>query len=187
MARKIERCCKIKNNNLSFWVDELMSWCVFELMSLWVDGLMSLWVDGLMSWRICELLGFRGLCNLLVGLFLHVVHDKECLCGVGIATATSPSLFLGALNPDRALGCLSKEWVVCIVSCFSLFACSAFCLCRFRSLIWLGGQAPTIALIVCWLLAAQTMLKSQKRHKWTMRLRAKSKTSGKRRGSWSGI
>ena len=146
---------------------------------------MSWWYFELMGWRIRELLGFRGLCNLLVGLFLHVVHDKECLCG--IATATSPSLFLGALNPDRALGRLSKEWVVCIVSCFSLFACSAFCLCRFRSLIWLGSQAPTIALIVCWLLAAQTMLNSQKRYKWTMRLRAKSKMFGKRSVRWSGI
>lgn len=153
---------------MSWWVDELMIFWVFELTSFWVDELMcfwvdefvSWWVDEFLSWRIRELLGFRGLCNLLVGLFLHVVHDKECLCGVGIATATSPSLFLGALNPDRALGCLSKEWVVCIVSCFSLFACSAFCLCRFRSLIWLGSQAPTIALILFWLLAAYTMLTS---------------------------
>ena len=170
---------------MSWWFFEFLNWRVFEFVSWWVDEFLSLCVDGLMSWRIRELLGFRGLCNLLVGLFLHVVHDKECLCG--IATATSPSLFLGALNPDRALGRLSKEWVVCIVSCFSLFACSAFCLCRFRSLIWLGSQAPTIALIVCWLLAAQTMLNSQKRYKWTMRLRAKSKMFGKRSVSWSGI
>jgi len=41
-------------------------------------------------------------------LFLHVVHDKECLCGVGIATATSPPV-IGTLNPNRALGHLSKS------------------------------------------------------------------------------
>ena len=153
---------------LNWRVFELMSWCVFELMCFWVDEFVSWWVGELViffDWWVCELMGwwvgafvscwvFVVFVIYWVGLFLHVVHDKECLWGVGIATATSPSLFLGALNPDRALGCLSKEWVVCIVSCFSLFACRAFCLCRFRSLIWLGSQAPTIALIVFWLLAA---------------------------------
>jgi hypothetical protein len=74
-----------------------------------------------LSWRIRELLGFRGLCNLLVGLFLHVVHDKVCLCGVGIATATSPSLFLGALNPDRAFGALIER--MSCLHCFLFFLC----------------------------------------------------------------
>ena len=61
---KLERLCKIKDRNLSFWVYELVSWWVGELMSWWVGELMrwwvgeflSFWVFELMSWLVDELM-----------------------------------------------------------------------------------------------------------------------------------
>lgn len=66
-GRKQEPLCKIKDNNLTFWAGELMSWWVWELISLWVDELVSWWtcelmslgVNELVSWWACELMSLR--------------------------------------------------------------------------------------------------------------------------------
>ena len=54
MVRKLERYCKIKDSNLSFWVGEFVSWWVWvgdecinwacEFVSWWVYQLISPWV-----------------------------------------------------------------------------------------------------------------------------------------------
>ena len=51
---KIERFCKIKDKNLSFWVDELMNYWVDCWVSLWVWGL--IWVCKLVIGWFCELM-----------------------------------------------------------------------------------------------------------------------------------
>ena len=67
--RKLERYCKIKYNNLSFWVDEILGWWDFGLMRFWVGELLNLWIFEfvsfcvlsfeLMSWRVDELMSWR--------------------------------------------------------------------------------------------------------------------------------
>ena len=48
--RKLERYCKIKDNDLSFWVGELLCWGAFELGSFCVVELLS--------WRVFVLMSF---------------------------------------------------------------------------------------------------------------------------------
>ena len=49
--RKLERHCKIKDNNLSFWVDEIVSLLGYEVVSYQSDELMNLWNPKLPNWR----------------------------------------------------------------------------------------------------------------------------------------
>ena len=77
---KLERLCKIKDRNLSFWVyelvslwvSELVSWCVGGFMSWCVDEFMSRWVDEFMSWWVGELMSWwvDVLVSLWVGEFM---------------------------------------------------------------------------------------------------------------------
>ena len=47
---KIKWYCKIKDKNLSFWVDELVSLLVYEFLSWWVNVLVRCWVDECVGW-----------------------------------------------------------------------------------------------------------------------------------------
>ena len=49
--QRLEQYCKIKNNNLSFWVDEAVSLLGYEVVSYQSDELMNLWNPKLPSWR----------------------------------------------------------------------------------------------------------------------------------------
>ena len=110
MARKIERCCKIKNNNLSFWVFEFVGWC------FWVDGLMIFWVDGLAhSWVVVSLCVY----NPLIWLVLNVVYERIVYLEIGIAKATNPSV-IGALTQMGALGRLA-DILSCLHCCLFVF------------------------------------------------------------------
>ena len=56
--QKLEQYCKIKDNDLSFWVNELMSFWTDEFVSWWVCELMSLWVNEFLNWWVFELMSF---------------------------------------------------------------------------------------------------------------------------------
>ena len=100
--QKLEQYRKIKDNDLSFWVNELMSfwtdefvsWWVCELMSFWTDEflswwvrvLMILWVDEFLNWWVRELGGMSsGVIELSLvyksvsGLVLHLSQFIEIL------------------------------------------------------------------------------------------------------------
>ena len=49
--QKSEQYCKIKDNDLSFWVDETVSLLGYEVVSYQSDGLMNIWNPKLPSWR----------------------------------------------------------------------------------------------------------------------------------------
>ena len=99
--RFLEVYCKIKYNNLSFWVDEILGWWDFGLMRFWVGELLNLWVFEfvsfcvlsfeLMSWRVDELMysgvvGFRksirqwvdlSSTSYMRGVFVLCWHHKD--------------------------------------------------------------------------------------------------------------
>ena len=49
--QKSEQYCKIKDNDLSFWVDETVSFLGYEVVSYQSDGLMNIWNPNTPSWR----------------------------------------------------------------------------------------------------------------------------------------
>ena len=49
--QKLEQYCKIKDNDLSFWVDETVSLLGYEVVSYQSDELMNLWNPKHPSWR----------------------------------------------------------------------------------------------------------------------------------------
>ena len=69
MKQDLERYCKIKNNNLRFWVvwvSKFVSWWVFEFVSFSV-----FWVSKLVSFWVCELV------SLLFRLFFDFTRYKR--------------------------------------------------------------------------------------------------------------
>ena len=49
--QKLEQYRKIKDNDLSFWVNETVSLLGYEVVSYQSDGLMNIWNPKLPSWR----------------------------------------------------------------------------------------------------------------------------------------
>ena len=61
MKRKLELCCKIKDNNLRFWFDEFVSW--------WVDTLGSCWFY----------LGFTALRHKPLSICENTIVKQNCI------------------------------------------------------------------------------------------------------------